>query len=81
MPDGGHENAIDLRLDETAVEHASLKKTIIDLSVPSGEDELFSARVKMPEEPVEKEILQQLHAAHGHVDPEQVSSREGGIRR
>jgi hypothetical protein len=46
-------------LDEAAVEHASLKKMIIDLSVLTDEDHFFRAKVKVLGEYVRHHVLEE----------------------
>jgi len=53
---GGEAKAV---LDEAAVEHASLKKMIIDLSVLGEEDAFFRAKVKVLGEYVRHHVLEE----------------------
>jgi hypothetical protein len=46
-------------LDEAAVEHASLKKMIVDLSVLSDQDDFFRAKVKVLGEYVRHHVLEE----------------------
>jgi hypothetical protein len=46
-------------MDEAAVEHASLKKMIVDLSVLTDEDDFFRAKVKVLGEYVRHHVLEE----------------------